>query len=102
MRGRSSAVAKGEAFLACAISCATQDSDRLLLSMQFVPDERADKTERVAGKERDDDENNCRFGIKCFDHIDRLDHVRPKNEVDYQLRPSDQNKNRPEHMPTAD
>ena len=63
--------------------------------MQFVPDDRADVAEDVSDTCCDNDECESSRDIKSFDHINRLDHVRPENEVDDPLCPAEQNEKRP-------
>ena len=60
------------------------------LSMQSVPKHRAHKTNNVSGHRGDNDKRNRREEIERFDHINRLDHVRPENEIDDRLRPAEQ------------
>jgi hypothetical protein len=74
-------LAKGEAFFALG-----------LLTMQAVPDYRADKTENVSDSGRDYDQRNRCQRIKWFNEVNRLDHVRPENEIKDRLRPADENK----------
>jgi hypothetical protein len=40
--------------------------------------------------------------VKCFYHVDRLNHVSPKNEIDNALSPSQQDKHSPTDVPAAD
>jgi hypothetical protein len=60
-----------------------------LVTMQSIPDHRAEKTKDVAHRTRDHDERNGSDQIKWFDEINRPDHVRPENEIDDRLRPAD-------------
>ena len=57
--------------------------------MQSVPDHRAQKAEDVSNHTRDHDEGNRSDRIKRFDDVNRLGHVRPKNEIDDRLRSAD-------------
>jgi hypothetical protein len=70
--------------------------------MQSVPNKRAQKTEDVSNHGRNPDERDGSQGIERFDHVDRLDHVRPENEIDERLCPAEQNQECPEEMPPAD
>jgi hypothetical protein len=70
--------------------------------MQSVPNHRADKTEDVSDYGRDHDKGNRSHWIEWFNEIDRLDHVRPENEIQDRLRPADKNKKRPNKMSPAD
>jgi hypothetical protein len=72
-----------------------------VLSVQLVPDYRADKTKDISDRTGDHDERNGSHRIEWLNEIDRLDHVRPENEIDNWLRPPKQHENRPEHVPTA-
>ena len=72
------------------------------LPMQPVPDDGAYEAEDVSDHGRNHDEHNRRHRIEWFDEVNRLDHVRPENEIEDRLRPADENKNRPNHMPTGD
>jgi hypothetical protein len=47
------------------------------------------KTEAVSDYSSDHDEDNRSHRIKRFDDVNRLGHVRPKNEIDDRLRPAD-------------
>ena len=69
--------------------------------MQPIPDHRAEKTKDITDDTRDRDERNGRRWIEWFDELHRLDHVRPKNEIENRLRAADENKKRPNQMPTA-
>ena len=69
--------------------------------MDLVPEDCADKTEEVSANERYRDERDRRLEIKGFNHIDRLNHVRPKAEIDEQLSPADQNQQRSNRMPSV-
>jgi hypothetical protein len=70
--------------------------------MQPVPDRRTEKTKDISNNTRNHDEHNRRHRIEWFDEVHRLDHVRPENKIEDRLRPADENKNRPNHMPTGD
>jgi hypothetical protein len=70
--------------------------------MQSIPNKRAQETEDVSNHGRNPDERDGSQGIERFDHVDRLDHVRPENEIDERLRPAEQNQECPEQMPPAD
>jgi hypothetical protein len=70
--------------------------------MQFVPEKCAHQTEGVAHGESDDDERGRRFRVEGFDHINGIDHVGPENEIHQRLRPTKQNKRRPETVPATD
>jgi hypothetical protein len=65
------------------------------LSMQSIPDDRAGKTEDVSGHGRDHDERNRRQRIEQLDDVNRLDHVRPENEINDRLCPAGENQQRP-------
>jgi hypothetical protein len=73
-----------------------------LLTMQPIPDDRADKTEDVSNHGSHHHERNCSQQIELFDEVNRLDHVRPENEVGDWLRPGNQNQKRPDQMPSAE
>jgi hypothetical protein len=62
------------------------------MSMQSVPDHRAEKTKHVSEHGRENDEGNRSRWIEGFNQVDRLDHVSPENEIDDRLRPADSNK----------
>jgi hypothetical protein len=70
--------------------------------MQFVPDHRSNKAKDVSDNYRHSDEGNRRQRIERFDDVNRLDHVRPEDEVDDALRPTEQDEYRPNQMPAAD
>ena len=74
----------------------------MTLPMQPVPDDGACEAEDVSDHGRNHDEHSHRYRIEWFDEVNRLDHVRPENEIEDRLRPADKNKNRPNHMPTGD
>jgi hypothetical protein len=63
-----------------------------LFATESIPDDRAKKTEAVFDYSRDHDKGNRSHWIEWFNEIDRLDHVRPENEIDDRLRPPDSNK----------
>jgi hypothetical protein len=69
--------------------------------MQFVPDHRSNKTKDVSDNYRDSDEDNRRQRIEWFDDVNRLDHMRPEDEVDDALRPTEQDEKSPAHVPAA-
>jgi hypothetical protein len=69
--------------------------------MQSVPDDGAYKAEDVSDHGGKHDEHNRRRRVEWLDELHRLDHVRPENEIEDRLRPADENKNRPNHMPTG-
>ena len=56
--------------------------------MQPVPDERADESKAISNNSCDHDESDSCKWIEWFNHIDRLDHVRPENEIHQRLRPA--------------
>jgi hypothetical protein len=60
--------------------------------MQFIPDNRDEKTKDVSDRSRDHDERNRSHRIEWFNDVNRLDHVRPENEIDDRLGPADYNK----------
>lgn len=70
--------------------------------MQFIPDERAKKTKDVADHGSDHDECDRSERIEWLNEVNRLNHVRPENEIDDRLRPPDRNEERPEQVPAAD
>ena len=70
--------------------------------MQPVPDDGAYEAEDVSDHGRNHDEQNRRHRVEWFDELHRLDHVRPKNEIENRLGAADKNKKRPNHMPAAD
>jgi hypothetical protein len=70
--------------------------------MQFVPNDPADKAEDVSSERRDNNERKRCQRIERLDDINRLDHVRPENEINQRLRPVKQNQEHPEQMPSAD
>ena len=70
--------------------------------MEFIPNNRADETEDVAGRGCHNDQSNGSSEIKWLNHINRLDHVRPEDEIDDRLRPAQQYENRPHQMPPSD
>jgi hypothetical protein len=70
--------------------------------MQSVPNHRADKAKDVSDHGRHHDKSNRSHWIKWFNEVNRLDHVRPENEIEDGLRPAKQNENRPNEMPSAD
>jgi hypothetical protein len=70
--------------------------------MQSVPKHRAEKTEDVSGHSSDHDKGNRSNGIEWFNEVNRLDHVRPENEIEDRLRPAEENKKRPNQMPATD
>jgi len=74
----SALLAKGEAFFALCLA-----------RMQPVPDHRAEKTEDISDDTRDRDERNGRHWIEWLHDVNRLDHVRPENEIENRLRPPD-------------
>jgi hypothetical protein len=59
--------------------------------VQSVPDDRTEKTKDVSGHSRDYDWGNRGHWIEWFNELNRLDHVRPENEIDDRLRPAEQN-----------
>jgi hypothetical protein len=61
-------------------------------TMQSVPNHRAQKAKDVSDYGRDHDKSNRSHWIEWFNEVDRLDHVRPENEIDDWLRPADSNK----------
>ena len=67
----------------------------MTLPMQPVPDDGACEAEDVSDHGCNHDEHNRRYRIEWFDEVNRLDHVRPENEVEDRLRPADENKKRP-------
>lgn len=69
--------------------------------MQSIPDDCAKKTEQVPNQCCNQNERNGSRRIERLDHIDRLNHVRPKNEIDDRLRPPGQNQKRPYYVPSA-
>jgi hypothetical protein len=71
-------------------------------SIELIPNNRADETEDVAGRGCHNDESNTGSGIKWLNHINRLDHVRPEDEIDDGLRPTQQHETRPNQMPPSD
>ena len=73
-----------------------------LFATESIPDDRTKKTEAVFDYSRDYDEDNRSHRIKRFDDVNRLGHVRPKNEIDDRLRPAKQNETRPNEIPPAD
>jgi hypothetical protein len=70
--------------------------------MQPVPDHCAEKTKDITDDARYGDERNGRHWIKWLDEVHRLDHVRPENEIENRLCPTNQNQKRSSYMPTAD
>ena len=70
--------------------------------MQTIPDDRAEKPKDISDHSSDHDKGNRSNGIEWFNEVNRLDHVRPENEIDDRLRPAEENKKRPNHMPGAD
>ena len=52
-----------------------------LATMQSVPDYGTEKTKGISDRTRDRDERNGRRWIERFSEVNRLDHVRPKNEI---------------------
>jgi hypothetical protein len=75
---------------------------RLLHSMELIPNNRADETKEVSSDRRQNNKSNGSDGIEWFNDIDRLDHVRPENEVDNRLGKTDQDENCPKQMPASD
>lgn len=69
--------------------------------MQFIPDHRADEAEDVSNHSGDHNEDDRSHQIEWFNEVNRLDHVRPENEIDDRLRPADTDKKQPNEMPTA-
>jgi hypothetical protein len=69
--------------------------------MDPVPNNPACVSENVSDKCRDADERNCRHRIEWFDDIDRANHVRPKDEINDGLSPSQQDKERPNDVLSA-
>jgi hypothetical protein len=65
------------------------------LSADSIPDNRARETKDVLNQGCDGDEHNGRSEIERSNHVDWLDHVRPENEVDDRLCPTDQHQERP-------
>jgi hypothetical protein len=72
-----------------------------LPSMQFIPDHCAEEAEHVSDHSCDHDQRNRSHRIEWFDEVNRLDHVRPENEIEDGLRPAEQNEKRPEQVPSA-
>ena len=70
--------------------------------MQFIPDERAKKTKDVADHGSNHDKCDRSERIEWLNEVNRLNHVRPENEIDDRLRPPDRNQERPEQVPAAD
>jgi len=70
--------------------------------MQAIPDHRAQKTKDVSDDGSDQDERNRSHWIEWFNEVNRFDHVRPENEIDDRLRPSDCDQERPEQVPASD
>src|SRR4030095_3165620 len=87
----SALLAKNRAFLA-------QDNAaclRLLGSMELIPNNRADETKEISNDRRQNNKSKSSDGVERFDDIDRLDHVRPEDEIDDRLRPTQQHENCP-------
>ena len=70
--------------------------------MEFVPEDRAGETEDVSNDESDNNEGESGDGIECLDHVNRIDHMGPENEIDDRLRPTQQNEHGPKDMPAGD
>jgi hypothetical protein len=70
--------------------------------MQLVPDHGAYEAEDVSDHGLITMSPTGRRWIEWLDEVNRLDHVRPENEIENRLRPADQNKKRPSDMPAAD
>lgn len=58
------------------------------LSVQLVPDDRADKTKDVSDHSGNHDQSAGCKRIKWSHHVNRLNHVRPENKIDDRLRPA--------------
>ena len=63
--------------------------------MQPVPDYRAHKTKNVSDHGCENDQSKSSYRIEWFNDINRLDHVRPEDEIDDGLRPTQQHETRP-------
>jgi len=78
--------------------CARSDD----LPVQSVPDNRAHEAENVSDHPRNHDKCDRSERIEWLNEVNRLNHVRPENEIDDWLRPPDRNQERPEQVPAAD
>ena len=58
--------------------------------MKLVPNDSTDKSENITPEESDDYEGSRSHRIEWTDDVNRLDHVRPENEIDQRLSPTDQ------------
>ena len=63
--------------------------------MEPVPDRCTGKTKDVSDGAHDRDQDDGCGRIERLDEVDRLDRVRPENEIENWLRPANQNKKRP-------
>jgi hypothetical protein len=59
-----------------------------LASMQFIPDHCADEAKDVSNHSGDHNKDNRSRRIEWFNEVNRLNHVRPENEIDDRLRPA--------------
>jgi hypothetical protein len=73
-----------------------------LSELQPIPDHRAYATKQISDRSSDQDEHNGSYGIERPNNINRLDHMRPEDEIENRLRPADQHKKCPHGVPAAD
>jgi len=67
--------------------------------MQSIRDDRAEKAKVVADHSSEHDQHSRSQCIELLNEVNRLDRVRPENEIEDRLRPADQNQERSQRMP---